>query len=217
MLYPDVALHIIINEADIDAEQFDTTTLRLIRELRDVGVESISRATLPTQEGAKTGAAFAPGTVNISVEPNLVTKVLHYLNTWTTRGRQRTVRIETPDGMKIEFTPDKAPSTAEMMAFVQVLCSTAKTDTNQPYESPLASRYRVPLRELLVAYFDESELQMLCFYLGITYEDLSGQNRSDKINAMITHIERRKRIDELLSVGQKLRPELAWQRIHPKA
>lgn len=213
MASPDVALQITITAGDTDAEQFDATTLHLMQELRGVGVESINRATIPTEEGAKTGVAFAPGAIDVSIQPNLIDRLLHILNAWTTRGQQRTVKIETPDGMKIEFTPDKALTPAEMMAFIRALRPTAQKDATQSGGPLSTSQYRFPLRELLVAHFNESELRTLCFYLGITYEDLSGQNLSDRINALVTYIERHKRINDLLRVGQQLRPEVAWQRV----
>jgi hypothetical protein len=73
------------------------------------------------------------------------------------------------------------------------------------------------LRELLVTYFNESELRTLCFYLAIAYEDLSGSNRVEKVIELIKHVERHNRIAALLENGRKLRPDVSWDGICPSA
>lgn len=59
--------------------------------------------------------------------------------------------------------------------------------------------------------FNESELRGLCFDLDITYEDLSGQNRQDKLRELITYSERRQRLPELVNRCQELRPQANWE------
>lgn len=58
--------------------------------------------------------------------------------------------------------------------------------------------------------FNESELQGLCFDLGIVYEDLNGQNRQDRLRELITYIERRQRLPELVNCCRELRPQANW-------
>lgn len=58
--------------------------------------------------------------------------------------------------------------------------------------------------------FNESELAAICFELGVNYEDLNGRNRLDKLRELITHIERRQRLPDLIKVIQKQRPQNAW-------
>lgn len=59
--------------------------------------------------------------------------------------------------------------------------------------------------------FNESELRGLCFNLGVVYEDLNGQNRQDKLRELITYMERRQRLAELVQQCQELRPKLNWE------
>jgi len=211
MTSSDFGLQITITDAEANGEQLEKATFRLMTELRDVGVESVNRATMTTRDGTKAGVALAPGAMNVAIQPGLIDRLFHHLNAWTKRGQQRTVKVKTPDGIEIEFTPDKPLSPVEMLAFIRALRSETQTDAVQPGIPFPPSRYRIPLRELLIAHFDESELQTLCFYLSIPYEDLSGQNRSDKINALITYAERHQRIDDLLNIGRQLRQDVPWQ------
>ncbi|MFP4441019.1 MAG: effector-associated domain EAD1-containing protein [Chloroflexaceae bacterium] len=69
---------------------------------------------------------------------------------------------------------------------------------------------RSRLRQLLTRHFDRSELQTLCFELGVAYDDLPEGGRVDKIRELITYLERRGRIPDLIAVGRRLRPDVAW-------
>lgn len=213
MASSDFDLHITITDAEADGERLEKATLRLMTELRDVGVESIKRPTIAPEEGAKAGVASIPGTMDVAVQPHLINRLLDFLNGWSRRGGQRTVKVKTPDGVEVEFTPDKPLSPAEMVAFVRALRSEARSDVVRPRVPFSTSRYRIPLRELLMAHFDESELQTLCFYLSIPYEDLYGQNQSDKVIALIGYAERHQRIDDLLNIGRQLRQDVPWEYI----
>jgi hypothetical protein len=49
---------------------------------------------------------------------------------------------------------------------------------------------RVQRREMLIKYFNDSELRALCFELNVEYEDLGGSSRSAKALELITYCER---------------------------
>ncbi len=49
---------------------------------------------------------------------------------------------------------------------------------------------RVQRREMLIKYFNDSELRALCFELNVEYEDLGGTSRSAKALELITYCER---------------------------
>ena len=68
----------------------------------------------------------------------------------------------------------------------------------------------VALRQVLVSRFDEGELRTLCFDMGICYDDLPGQGRADRARELVAYLERRGRIPELGTVGQRLRPDVPW-------
>jgi len=71
----------------------------------------------------------------------------------------------------------------------------------------------VYLRRILADRFSPAELQTLCFDLGggIKYEDLPGDEHSLKALHLIQVLERTNRIDDLIEMGQGIRPDINWQ------
>lgn len=59
--------------------------------------------------------------------------------------------------------------------------------------------------------FNEQELQDLCFRLNVAHEDILGDTRTQRVRELVTHLNRRGRLDELVAIGRKLRPQLIWQ------
>ena len=86
----------------------------------------------------------------------------------------------------------------------------------QTTKSP-RSRTSVPvdrsiLLELLIAHFNESELRTLCFELDdVEYDVLPPGGRSDKARELITYLERRGRLSELVEWGNRERPDVPWK------
>ena len=66
------------------------------------------------------------------------------------------------------------------------------------------------LRQLLSAYFNESELKTLTFDLGLDYEMLPGPAKGDKARELVMLLWRNDRLAELLSLARPIRPNLAW-------
>lgn len=66
------------------------------------------------------------------------------------------------------------------------------------------------LRDTLLALFNESELRDLCFQLGVDYDTLSGQSKPDKTRELLLYLSRHGRLNELIKVGQDLRPHGNW-------
>ena len=73
------------------------------------------------------------------------------------------------------------------------------------------------LRKLLIQHFSLDELRVLCFDLGLEYEDLPGDTLSTKIHAMIGHLQRRSQLPTLLEEVAEQRPAVAWPALnnHP--
>lgn len=69
----------------------------------------------------------------------------------------------------------------------------------------------VHLRQVLADRFSPGDLQTLCFDLGVPYENLSGEEHRLKVLSLIQTLERTNRIDELITFGQKIRPDIPWQ------
>ena len=68
----------------------------------------------------------------------------------------------------------------------------------------------VKLRDFLYAYFDEPELEDICFELGDDYQSLRGEGRRGKVLELVRHFERRGRVPELIALCRRLRPRAPW-------
>jgi len=66
------------------------------------------------------------------------------------------------------------------------------------------------VRLLLVLHFNESELRDLCFDLGVDYENLPGQAKSDKARELLGYARRHARWEELMRHCTRLRPRVEW-------
>lgn len=58
--------------------------------------------------------------------------------------------------------------------------------------------------------FNSSELADLAFDLGIEYENLEGQDKSDKARELINYAVRHRLVTELIDVIQRWRPDIEW-------
>jgi hypothetical protein len=96
----------------------------LLRDLRELGAESVERPSGESvPEGAK-GDAFTLGALTLAAVPAFLPKLVEFLQAWALRGESRTVRIKTPAGLEVEFTPEKKLSEAEVLALVEKLAQT---------------------------------------------------------------------------------------------
>jgi hypothetical protein len=65
-----------------------------------------------------------------------------------------------------------------------------------------------PPYSALAAGFAVSDLQVLCFHLDTDYQSLPGEGRMDKARELVLYLDRHRRIDELLTTGKELRPDV---------
>ena len=54
--------------------------------------------------------------------------------------------------------------------------------------------------------FNEAEFQNLCFRLGVDYENLGGQGKAARVQALISYLHRQGRIGDLIEVVKEMRP-----------
>lgn len=66
------------------------------------------------------------------------------------------------------------------------------------------------LHQKIVNRFNVSEFIDLCFELGMDHELLNGQNKSDQSRELISYMQRRDRLPELVTTCQRLRPTETW-------
>ncbi|MCB9006407.1 MAG: SUMF1/EgtB/PvdO family nonheme iron enzyme [Ardenticatenaceae bacterium] len=66
------------------------------------------------------------------------------------------------------------------------------------------------LRKLLIQHFSLDELRVLCFDLGLEYEELPGDTRTTKMHGLIEYLQRRGELPRLLNEAVDHRPNVAW-------
>jgi hypothetical protein len=126
MTSTEIQLHMTVAEEDADPERLDELTGRLLRDLRELGAESVERPSGGvTPEGAK-GDAFTLGALALVAVPAFLPKLVEFLQAWSLRGESqgRGVKIKTPAGLEVEFTPEKKLSQDELVALVERLAQT---------------------------------------------------------------------------------------------
>jgi hypothetical protein len=67
------------------------------------------------------------------------------------------------------------------------------------------------LRRVLVERFNEEELRNFCADLSVDYGCLGGEGKEAKIRGLLAYLGRRRRIPDLIGVGERLRPDVPWQ------
>lgn len=211
MASTEIHLNLTVTEADADAEWLERLTSNLMRDLHELGAESVERASgEPVPEGAK-GGGFTAGALALVAVPAFLPKLVDFLQAWSLRGESRIVKIKTPAGLEVEFTPDKRLSQAEVIALVQKLTASTPVADVVPEQEQGEPGSRTKLRQLLSTHFNEGELRTLCFDLNMEYDDLIGAGPADKARELISYLERHSRIDELLVVGKRVRPDVPWE------
>lgn len=71
----------------------------------------------------------------------------------------------------------------------------------------------VQLRQTLSSRFDLEELRTLCHDLGVDFDDLPAQGKSNKARELVAYLARRNQLGRLLQVGQAQRPDIPWSQI----
>ncbi|MBK7920014.1 MAG: hypothetical protein IPJ94_27910 [Chloroflexi bacterium] len=66
------------------------------------------------------------------------------------------------------------------------------------------------LRKEIIERFNEGELRTICFDLGIDFDDLRGDAKSDKARELLEHLERSGRLNALIRLVRELRPGIDW-------
>ncbi|MCB8926754.1 MAG: SUMF1/EgtB/PvdO family nonheme iron enzyme [Ardenticatenaceae bacterium] len=66
------------------------------------------------------------------------------------------------------------------------------------------------IRDLIFEYFDREEFRDLCFKLGERYDDLREERLTVQIREFVLSLDRKKRLDDLLSLCSYLRPNVGW-------
>lgn len=79
------------------------------------------------------------------------------------------------------------------------------------------STWHVELRKILETYFDEDELETLCFDLRVDYESLAGDTKTHKVVDLVRTFARTGRIEELIDYCSRMRPNVPWGELRQQA
>jgi beta-galactosidase/beta-glucuronidase len=83
-------------------------------------------------------------------------------------------------------------------------------------ELPRSERWDELMKHLgqgLSTFLDEAALRTLCQTLGVSYDELLGRGKANKVQTLIAHLDRLERISELLKAGTPLLLETAGETI----
>jgi len=72
------------------------------------------------------------------------------------------------------------------------------------------SAERARLRDLIDAHFSLSEIENLCFEIGVDFEGLSGAGKLNKARELVAYCARQGRLVSLIEACQRARPFVAW-------
>ncbi|VAW30892.1 hypothetical protein MNBD_CHLOROFLEXI01-1994 [hydrothermal vent metagenome] len=78
-----------------------------------------------------------------------------------------------------------------------------------PPEDPTRQQL-TQLRKLLISHFSLDELRVLCFDMGLEYEELPGNTLTTKMHGLIEYLQRRGELPKLLAEVSEQRPTVAW-------
>jgi hypothetical protein len=127
MIQDRVTLQLSIEEEEADTERLDGLTIQMLRDLVEIGADAVERPKPAdsTAPGRK-GDAFTLGALLLVAAPAILPNLIQYLQAWTLRGENRKIKIKTPQGLEIEFTPHKKLSETELLALVEDLSEVAQ-------------------------------------------------------------------------------------------
>ena len=85
--------------------------------------------------------------------------------------------------------------------------SAAAVDSTQKQTT---REHKSSLHKILITGYNQEELKTLCFRLGVEHDDLPGEGRIAKARELITYLDRRSKIHELIEIAKLQRPDASW-------
>jgi hypothetical protein len=117
-----IALCVAVTELDADDERLDELTGHLVRDIRELGADSVERAVADAGPEGSKGDGFTIGALTLAAVPAVVPSLVSFLQAWMLDDeKQRSIRIKTPSGFEVEFTPDKRISESEVLELARSL------------------------------------------------------------------------------------------------
>lgn len=106
-------------------------------------------------------------------------------------------------GFEWTLQPMEAGPEAALVALNRDYLTLYRQETAVPHT-------RAHLRQLLTERLDETDIRTICFDVNLDFENLSGQNKSEKVIALLRHFEQRQQLDFLLRAVKSMRPDLPF-------
>ena len=82
------------------------------------------------------------------------------------------------------------------------------TEQERSVDGSQVSEELIIIQEVLRSRFNFEEIKMLCFRMGIVFEDIGGDTLQGKIRELLLFLERRKQISKLLQEIKQERPDI---------
>ena len=103
-------------------DDVDTMTRRLREELNDLDLESVALVRGDAPAGTKSGDAVTLGALAITLLPSLLPKLIEFIQAWSLRGQNRTVKIKANVGDRsIELEYAAGTSEAALEGLIDTL------------------------------------------------------------------------------------------------
>lgn len=103
--------------------------------------------------------------------------------------------------------PDKLP----MLLFLRDHARAIATEAQSANRASNHTKGLGGLSQLLIDRLSDTDLRQLCLALTVNYEGLPVGGTREKIIELLTYLNNRNRLAELLETGQKLRPDILWK------
>ena len=84
-------------------------------------------------------------------------------------------------------------------------------------QQDIAMNWRAELRQAIVEHFGDSDIKALCFDLGVDYDELPGDTKTEKVISIIEYFSRLNQVPVLIAYCSRHRPNIPWEEIENAA
>jgi hypothetical protein len=115
-------------------EDVDALTRRLRSEIQDFGVEEVTlKTTTAVPAGTKSVEAVTVGALAITLLPQVLPRLIEFLQAWSLRGKDRTVKIKASVGDRsVDIEYPEGASEVAVQELIQRMTDTLTPPTGTP-------------------------------------------------------------------------------------
>ena len=115
-------------------EDIDALTRRLRSEIQDFGVEDVTlKTTTAVPAGTKSVEAVTVGALAITLLPQVLPRLIEFLQAWSLRGKDRTVKIKASVGDRsVDIEYPEGASEVAVQELIQKMTDTLTPPTGTP-------------------------------------------------------------------------------------